>query len=168
MSNRVSMRTKLGWVGIAACSLWLSGCAQHYASVYEIPFKDPKFKACVLNKGITDTSQFSELDCSHYGITSASEITNFQNLETLDLAFNKLQHLDISDNENLKVVSLEGNRLAYLDVSDNDDIKVVNVSNNPLSRLELSRKQNVSYVNIGNTRIKHFRHKGQITTLIVE
>lgn len=99
-------------VSVLALATLLSGCVgvqpkTHPSySVEQIPFRDDKFKACVLEAGISDPAKITQLDCSLRGIQSADELFYFPNLEQLDLSLNEISWLDLRANTKLKTLKV--------------------------------------------------------------
>ncbi|PSV04134.1 hypothetical protein C0W80_01960 [Photobacterium leiognathi subsp. mandapamensis] len=125
----------------------LSGCAQHYANISDIPFVDPNFKRCVILQGKAYSEQITELKCEGQHISQIKELSNFKNLKQLDLSQNQLTKLDVSDNPHLEVLSLEHNLLNKLKVKSNRQLKVLNVSFNRLTDLDVRKNKELTYLN---------------------
>lgn len=125
----------------------LSGCAQHYTHIRDIPFVDANFKRCVVLQGKTYSDQITELKCQGQYISLIKELSNFRQLRHLDLSHNLLTRLDVSDNPSLEVLSVEHNRLKSLKVKDNRKLKVLNASYNHLKTLDVRKNTTLMYLN---------------------
>ncbi|MCG3863513.1 MULTISPECIES: hypothetical protein [unclassified Photobacterium] len=148
MKNTLSS-TLLFFVGAT-----LSGCAQHYAAISDIPFVDANFKRCVILQGKAYSEQITELKCDGLHISKIKELSNFPNLQQLDLAHNQLSKLDISDNPKLELLSVEHNQLSKLKTKYNKKLKVLNVSFNHLTSLDVRKNKELTYLNYSGNHIK--------------
>ena len=134
--------------------LTLSGCAQHYATISDIPFADANFKRCVILQGKVYSKQITELKCDGLHISKIKELSNFPNLQHLDLAHNHLTKLDISHNPKLELLSIENNQLTKLNTKNNKKLRVLNVSFNHLTSLKVKNNKELTYLNYSGNHIK--------------
>ncbi|PSV44929.1 hypothetical protein [Photobacterium sp. GB-36] len=134
--------------------LILSGCAQHYAAISDIPFADANFKRCVILQGKVYSEHITELKCDGLHISKIKELSNFPNLQQLDLSHNHLTQLDVSHNPKLALLSVENNQLNKLNIKHNKKLRVLNVSFNHLVSLDVKKNKELTYLNYSGNHIK--------------
>lgn len=98
----------------------------------------------LLEKGITETT----LDLSgtykrNYGITSLEGIESFEQIEELNLSYNKMEVIDISKLKNVR----------ELDISDVPTLKIINVGDNPVTSLESDVDFETTSLSISGSKI---------------
>ena len=88
-------------------------------------------------------------------ITSTKGIEKLTNLTSLDLSYNNLSNIDISDNNKLTRVILTDNQLSSIDTSYNLELTELNLSNNKIENLNLKDNLELKYLELTNNNIKH-------------
>lgn len=79
------------------------------------------------------------IDCSARGIASLSSIEAFTQLEELNCANNKIEHLDLDNNHELQRVNCAGNGLKSLEIGSLRRLTKVDCSDNRLTELALNQ-----------------------------
>ncbi|MEO9805030.1 MAG: hypothetical protein ABJF04_17365 [Reichenbachiella sp.] len=95
----------------------------------------------------SDISQVSALDISGRNISSLAGIEEFTDLETLNVAKNKLTQLELDQLTALTSLDVSGNALTSLDISQLTLLEVMIINNNPdLHCVYISENQSVAIV----------------------
>ena len=119
-------------------------------------FPDPAFLAAIREEmgkdpedpvGSIDCAVTEALDLSNRGIQDLTGIEYFTGLQTLNLADNPLQSLDLSRNIMLKNLNAAGICLDALSLSANVALETLNVSRNHLTALNLLPNRNLQSLN---------------------
>ncbi|TCI89979.1 T9SS type A sorting domain-containing protein [Tenacibaculum sp. M341] len=120
-----------------------------------------------LGNGIIDDNQVPtekiktviDLDLSNLDIAGLTGIEGFTALESLNVDYNDLTALDISNNTNLRILDAAENELTFLDLSTNIALEEVElrsnkivtlVTNNPNLRKLRASKNSFAYLNLTN------------------
>ena len=83
-----------------------------------------------------DLNTIKEIECRGKNISSIN-VSNLQNLEVLDLVYNKISSIDISNNLKLKKLVLEDNNLSEIDLSNNTNLEFISLSRNKIYIINL-------------------------------
>ena len=141
---------------------------------YTMPagFNDQVFYNCVVNQfksafpseavpddGLTDTqlAQMTSLNCNNN--TSTTKITDVTGLEKMteltyiDLRYNEIDSIDLSNNTKLTQIDLNSNNLSDLDISNNLLIHTINANDNNLTTLDLSNKPSLRALSFNNNQL---------------
>ncbi|WP_017494572.1 T9SS type A sorting domain-containing protein [Flavobacterium sp. WG21] len=86
------------------------------------------------------------LDLSNSNISDIKGIEDFTSLTYLDLNFNNIQSINVSQNKSLIKLSLHDNKLKALDLTANKELFNLMFSMNQISTIDLSQNKKVHYV----------------------
>ncbi|WP_369618189.1 T9SS type A sorting domain-containing protein [Flavobacterium sp. CFS9] len=86
------------------------------------------------------------LDLSNSNISDIKGIEDFTSLTYLDLNFNNIQSINLSQNKSLIKLSLHDNKLKALDLTANKELFNLMFSMNQISTIDLSQNKKVHYV----------------------
>ncbi|WP_196886153.1 T9SS type A sorting domain-containing protein [Aureivirga sp. CE67] len=103
---------------------------------------------------VEEAEAIKKLYLKNLEIESFDEITNFINLEFLNLSQNPISNLDVSNLENLEYLNL-GNvtALENIDISNNPNLKTLFLNSTAIGILDLSNNLNLETLGIGDTNI---------------
>ena len=130
-----------------------------------INFPDPNFKQALLNHTpVIDTDGDGEIcideaeaagsiKANNRNIENIIGIEYFINLESLELIFNQLTSIDISNNKKIKDLRLQHNNLTQLNLDSNKNLESLQVGNNKLEVLNFIDHSRLKYVTAGNNQL---------------
>ncbi|WP_083478242.1 T9SS type A sorting domain-containing protein [Lacinutrix himadriensis] len=147
------------------------------AQAQNIYIPDPNFKNALINEycadfdgdgysdGDVDTNNDNEiqvseaeavlkLDLEDYNIYYTIGLEYFVNLIELDLTFNNLQGLDISQLTQLELLILPANQITSLDLSNNLLLNRLEVSENQLTQIDLSQNVSLEHLTITQNQLQ--------------
>ena len=116
-------------------------------------------QSALSNAGLTEEQlgQLTELSChNNIEIDSAEGIQDLTGLTSLDLSYNSLTEIDLSENKLLKNLNLSGNEFTEIDLSENDALEVLKLGKNRLKALDLSDLTALTLIDL---------HDNDLTTL---
>jgi Leucine-rich repeat (LRR) protein len=143
----------------------LDGIGDACEVVGSIVFTDANLAACVSEQYSNDTliSDVATLSCHYKDINDASGIEHLTELTNLNLAYNNLVTLDVSNNTALTILNVASNDLLALDVSNNtaltylgagsNELSAINVSNNTALTSFYASSNNLSTIDVSNNSI---------------
>ena len=86
-------------------------------------------------------------------IKSATGIEKLTSLTSLDLEFNNLSNIDLSNNISLTYLNLINNKISNIDLSKNTSLTDLYLSSNKLSSIDLSRNTALTYLNLSSDNL---------------
>ena len=99
-------------------------------------------KGILSSLDISNNNNLTSLDCSFNHLTSL-DISNNVNIESLFCVSNWLTELDVSNNVNLFILQCDVNQLTALDVNNNVNLIVLTCHSNQLTDLDVSNNSNL-------------------------
>lgn len=123
-------------------SIFQIGDCGEFTPISEIEFLDPEFADCIDSTAAEHHLFFAEevksLNCRGMGIASTDGIELLKNLQSLDLASNELQRINIISLENLVSLDISNNLLRNIALHRNTKLESLDLSNNQLTFIDLS------------------------------
>lgn len=102
---------------------------------------------------IENIEQIKILPLNSKQIVNLTGIENFEALETLELAFNNLESIDVSNLKKLKILDLQYNSLSLLDVSKNVELENLGCRFNAILELDVSKNLKVKNLSVASNQI---------------
>lgn len=102
-----------------------------------------------------DISSLTNLTIVAAGITNLTGIEDFISLTSLNVSFNQLTNIDLSNNINLTNLTANDNQLATIDISHNINLKTLNFEQNSIVNLDLSQNLVLEDLLLDNNNIKN-------------
>ncbi|WP_139957642.1 T9SS type A sorting domain-containing protein [Flavicella sediminum] len=99
------------------------------------------------------------LNISRKEISDLTGLSNFIALENLNISYNDLSSLDLSNNKKLLVVECNNNKLTVLDVSDLLNLQKLYCYNNQLAYLDVSKNIALSSLSCGTNPLENLNVK---------
>ncbi len=130
-----------------------------------VTIPDANFKAILVGMPGINTNGDNEIQCSeasaytggivcdYEGITSLVGIEAFTNLTSLEVPYNQLTSLDLSQNTALIHLDCGENLLTSLDVSNNVNLTSLKCWLNQLTSLDLSQNSNLTHLECNNNQL---------------
>ena len=150
------------------------------SKIYKTPanatFTDQNFYNCVIDNynseketnlsyttALSDEqlSSIERLSCSYKEIANAEGLEKLINLNYLDLSYNNIELVDVSENISLKQLYVAGNSLTAIDITNNSDLMDLDIRFNDFTSLNLVG-DSLKYLRISNNKITHI----DITALV--
>jgi len=138
-----------------------NGCVINFNLTY-VP--DNNFEQALIDLGYDDVlddyvltrniNTISSLGLSDKGISDLTGIEDFNKLSTLDVTFNQLNSLDISNNSNLYMLLAFDNSLTSLNTTNNTALGRLFLNNNQLTSIDLSKNTNLVELSIQKNLLK--------------
>ncbi|MBR5684610.1 MAG: hypothetical protein IKX18_00470 [Muribaculaceae bacterium] len=138
-------------------------------------FPDANFRSRMLSlisKGYITSAHvnaYDYLNLSNSSISNLKGIEYFTNLETLQIQYNNLTSVDLSQNTKLKTLNCYNNQLTSLNLSNHPNLEYLDCSNNKLTTLNMSNKSSLKTLNCSNNTLLTTLncYKDNLTTLNV-
>lgn len=128
-----------------------------------VTFGDPAFEAFCLRTcdrngdgriSYYEARQVRSLDCSHLGIESLADVSEFVNLRRLVCRGNRLRRLDVGMLQHLERLDASSNGLARFDGSGLRSLVELNCSDNPMTQLLLTANRSLVRLSARRTRLQ--------------
>ena len=131
-------------------------------------FEDQKFYNCVIYayNGTNNTSvpyttnltddqlqSITSISCIARNVESLSGIEKITQLKELDVSYNALTSIDVSNNTALTKLHAPGNKLTSLDVSNNTALTELSASDNKLTSLDVSNNTALTKLDASTNRL---------------
>lgn len=87
-------------------------------------------------------------------IVSLRGIEYFTSIETLNIRYNKIREIDLSENKNLSVLECAGNFLTQLSLRSNRELRLLGCDQNQLSVLDISQNEKITNINCNENELK--------------
>ncbi len=123
-----------------------------------INIPDANFKAGLVGNASINTDGDAEISCAeakafsntigidNAGITDATGIESFANIQNLFLRNNDISSIDITNNTLIRNLDLQGNQLTTLDLTKNTALVDIFVASNQLNALDVSQNTSVTRI----------------------
>jgi Leucine-rich repeat (LRR) protein len=142
-----------------------------YAQTFKVP--DANFEKKLIDMGIdtdrqvnglavaTDVNLVTEISIPSSSIFDLTGIEVFVQLEKLDIAFNKIQQLNIDKLSKLKHLNCDNNSIRSLNLDAHPLLEILACSNNLITELDLTSSSHIQKVSCTNNKLKVFRNPHQ-------
>jgi hypothetical protein len=128
----------------------------------EIP--DRRFLKCLKDLGYAEVGidnkiklikpkRVYKIELSDQNIRSLKGIEYFINLKTLDIRYNKLDSINLSENKYLEIVKAKGNKLRLFDGSNLSNLKYLCLRENKISSILLPTSNQLFYLNLNKNKL---------------
>ena len=103
--------------------------------------------------GIEDFVSLEHLDVSFNQISQSFDLSELENLETLNVTANLLDDLDVSANNKLKFLHINNNNISSINLNENNMLIEFTAFNNNLSSIDLSNNSNLTLLSINSNNL---------------
>lgn len=107
-----------------------------------------------------DFESIKDLSCNKKNISEV-DLSNLINLENLELMYNNIKTINLSNNTKIKKIVLENNQISQIDLSKNVNLEHISLSYNKLSNINLENNINLKELWLNDTLISNINLSNQ-------